>query len=211
MPRVPLGRPPSFVEDLVRHGFAHLQRLVDERVVAGRSADVDRSRGGHEGGAGPDVGELLGEVAAGVLVRLAASPTCDDAADDVSIDVAAGDVVALSAHAELPSDTGEIVGVEWDFEGTGTYSDSPRSDETGPDLGICETHTYDEPGTYFPVVRVTAQRDGDPDATHGLRSRTSPGCESWSPETQRLVVEGVDYLTPSGPSPGGGGRRDRRR
>ena len=102
------------------------------------------------------------------VVHLAAGATCDDAAENVSIEVAAGDPVALSARAELPPDTGELVGVEWDFDGTGTYSDGPRLDESGPDLELCETHTYDEPGTYFAVVRVTGQRDGDPGATHGL-------------------------------------------
>jgi hypothetical protein len=30
------------------------------------------------------------------------------------------------------------------------------------------THTYPEPGTYFPVVRVTSQREGDRDTPYGL-------------------------------------------
>jgi PKD domain len=65
--------------------------------------------------------------------------------------------VTFSLTAEAPPGTGEIVRVEWDFEGTGDFP---------VEGGRTETHTYDQPGTYFAVARVTAHRGGDPDAPY---------------------------------------------
>ena len=103
-----------------------------------------------------------------VSLTAVASDDCDDTADEVSVEVAAGDPVSLSVIAELPPDTGEIVRVEWDFESTGEYLDETALDAASVDIDLCETHAFDTPGTYFAVVRVTAQRDGDIDAPYGL-------------------------------------------
>ncbi len=58
--------------------------------------------------------------------------------------------------------------VDWDFESTGTFPD--RSTLETPDRHVVSrvTHTFTEPGVHFPVVRVTAERDGDPGAVFGL-------------------------------------------
>ncbi len=103
-----------------------------------------------------------------VSLTAVAGDDCPDTADEVSVEVAAGDPVSLSVITELPPDTGEIVRVEWDFESTGEYLDEAALDAASADIDLCETHTFDTPGTYFAVVRVTAQRDGDIDAPHGL-------------------------------------------
>jgi hypothetical protein len=77
------------------------------------------------------------------------------------VDVAVGQPVRFSAEAQAPPRTGEIVSAEWDFEGTGTYPDHARIRHTRRTVHLDATHTFTRPGTYFPVVRVTSQRDGD--------------------------------------------------
>ncbi|MFG2472657.1 hypothetical protein ACGFXB_45685 [Streptomyces canus] len=55
---------------------------------------------------------------------------------------------------------------EWDFAGTGTFAAKPF----GPRRSVVEirqTFTYTEPGTYFLVLKVTAQREGDPATPFG--------------------------------------------
>jgi len=75
-------------------------------------------------------------------------------------EVTAGEAVALTATIEVPPGAGKIVAAEWDFEGTGTF--------TGAAIGIPQervelaaSHAYAKPGTYFAVLRVAAQREGD--------------------------------------------------
>ncbi len=79
--------------------------------------------------------------------------------------VTAGGRVDFDAIVEVPAGAGEIVAVEWDFEGTGDYSAGALVD-TSSTVGLRATHTYLRPGTYFATVRVTSQRDGEPDAPY---------------------------------------------
>jgi hypothetical protein len=103
-------------------------------------------------------------------------------------DVKAGEPVTFTARIEVPPGTGEIVDAEWDFEGTGDFGCAqllPDASPTDPGATRCQlpdpasstgadgdggdsvtiefSHTYSEPGTYFPVLRATSQREGDPD------------------------------------------------
>jgi len=102
------------------------------------------------------------------VVSLVVGSACDDEAEDLSIEVAAGEPVALTVAAEVPPDTGGIVGAEWDLEGDGTFADSEAFDGSPSEVELCETHRYEEPGTYFAVVRISAQREGDPAPGRGL-------------------------------------------
>jgi PKD domain len=82
-------------------------------------------------------------------------------------DVPAGEPVRFEAHIEVPDGAGGIVGVEWDFEGRGDYPVV----EDGLDAALARytsvvTHTFAEPGTYFPAVRVTNQRSVDSGTPH---------------------------------------------
>ena len=77
-------------------------------------------------------------------------------------EVAAGVEVRLEAEIEVPVGAGGIVGIEWDFEGTGEF---PIAEE-GLDPALerytsVVTHSFAKPGTYFPAVRVTNQRSAD--------------------------------------------------
>jgi hypothetical protein len=81
-------------------------------------------------------------------------------------EVAAGDAVILSVEAEVPAGGGTIIGIDWDFDGKGSFPYSaPDIDGTQQAQTVCVEHTFAEPGTYFPAVRVTSHRDGDVAAT----------------------------------------------
>jgi hypothetical protein len=75
-------------------------------------------------------------------------------------DVAPGSTVTLSVTAETPAGAGTITGVEWDFEGAGTFELKQDVDGTATSLTLSTTHTYDAPGTYFATARVTSHREG---------------------------------------------------
>ncbi|MGH9006395.1 MAG: hypothetical protein ACRDV6_01565 [Acidimicrobiales bacterium] len=86
-------------------------------------------------------------------------------------DVTVGGSVTFIGTAEVPPGAGPIVEVEWDFEGSGDYPE--KRTHTGGGEGhlslVSHTveHTFARPGTYFPAMRVTSQRDGEPDRLYG--------------------------------------------
>lgn len=75
-------------------------------------------------------------------------------------EVRAGDPVTFEALAETPPRTGKIVSAEWDFEGAATY---PLKAQVSPAERVVlkTTYVFAKPGTYFPTLRVTSQREGD--------------------------------------------------
>jgi len=81
-------------------------------------------------------------------------------------DVAVGEEVTFTAVVEVPPGTGYIVSLEWDFEATGAYPVTEDGFEgDGGALTrvvVTRTHAFTEPGTYFPALRATSQRQGDP-------------------------------------------------
>ena len=80
----------------------------------------------------------------------------------------AGDEVAFVATVEVPAGGGMIVAAEWDFEGSGDFPvQTPGLDGSADRAALTVSHTYAEPGTYFPAVRITTQRRGDLRTRHG--------------------------------------------
>jgi hypothetical protein len=78
-------------------------------------------------------------------------------------EVAAGEAVTLSAQIEIPPAPGRVVSAKWDFEGVGSYSEAVElGDPTSEAVTVTATHTYSNPGTYFPALRVASQREGNP-------------------------------------------------
>jgi hypothetical protein len=82
-------------------------------------------------------------------------------------DVAVGEPVQFEAHIEVPIAAGGIVGVEWDFDGSGDFA---RVEE-GLDPALerytaTAIYTFTDPGTRFPAVRVTNQRAVDAGTPH---------------------------------------------
>jgi hypothetical protein len=74
--------------------------------------------------------------------------------------------ITFWAKAQTPPSAGKIVKVEWDFEGNGHFTAQPVS--ISHESAFNAVHRFIRPGTYFPVVRVTAQREGDANASYGL-------------------------------------------
>lgn len=82
-------------------------------------------------------------------------------------DVAPGTPVTLSARIEVPRGAGSVVSAEWDLEGSGNYpiqASLPQARDGS--LTLQAQFKYDQPGTYFPTLRVAAQRDGDADTPY---------------------------------------------
>ena len=77
-----------------------------------------------------------------------------------------GSEITLRVRAQAPPSAGKIVKVEWDFDGDGQFTARPVS--IAPEFASKEVHRFVRPGTYFPVVRVTTQRDGDANTPFGL-------------------------------------------
>jgi hypothetical protein len=77
------------------------------------------------------------------------------------IHIKAGQAVAFTGTAAVPSNLGKIVSAAWDFEGKGNFTALPSL--ATPAASITETayYTYTKPGTYFPAWKVTAQHEGD--------------------------------------------------
>jgi hypothetical protein len=74
-------------------------------------------------------------------------------------DVAVGEEVQLVGLVEVPPGTGTVVAAEWDVDGSGEYA--VQDDTLDGSASLCTvraTTAFAEPGTYFPVLRVSAQR-----------------------------------------------------
>ena len=84
----------------------------------------------------------------------------------VRADARVDEIVTFEAIAEVPPGTGALIRAEWDFDGAGGW---PAVDDfvdgSQANVTLTADHTFDAPGVYFPSVRVTAHRDGDPHAT----------------------------------------------
>ena len=82
--------------------------------------------------------------------------------------VKAGEEVQFTAKAEVPAGAGYLTSVEWSFEDEQDFPDKGEFDLIGKGkAGIAkETYTYKKPGTYFAVVRVRSERNGDANALY---------------------------------------------
>ena len=77
-----------------------------------------------------------------------------------------GETVAFAAQVSTPPGGGTLIRAEWDFDGTGSFPFAHEGiDGTRASLTVETAHAFDEPGTYFPCVRLTAHREGALDAT----------------------------------------------
>jgi Tannase and feruloyl esterase/PKD domain len=71
-----------------------------------------------------------------------------------------GEPVQLTVSAEVPPNAGTIIAVEWDLDGSGSYSFGHDVDGSRTSLSLTTTHSYDRPGTYFATARVCSHREG---------------------------------------------------
>lgn len=83
-------------------------------------------------------------------------------------DISAGESVTFSVKVSLPENTGSIVKVAWDFDGTGSFSKVVDIKEGQSSLEVQTIHKFDQAGIYFPAVRVTSQRKGNTESSFAL-------------------------------------------
>ncbi|MGP2440398.1 PKD domain-containing protein [Streptomyces sp. JW3] len=96
--------------------------------------------------------------------RLGIQPVVRLTADGTDhVRVTAGRPVTLRGTIQLPPGAGRIVSTEWDFAGQGTFAERPFG-PGGRSVEVRATFTYTEPGTYFPALRATTQREGREDS-----------------------------------------------
>jgi hypothetical protein len=79
-------------------------------------------------------------------------------------EVKAGELVTFLAVVDVPPDTGRVVAAEWDFDGAGKSPADVKLSEpeaSGARATFKVTHVFSKPGTYFPALRATSQRQGD--------------------------------------------------
>lgn len=80
--------------------------------------------------------------------------------------VKTGECVKLLAEAEVPKGAGSLTFVEWSFEGEMDFSEKGvfTLQEEGTKGTAEAEHVFEKPGTYFAVVRVMSERNGDREA-----------------------------------------------
>jgi hypothetical protein len=102
------------------------------------------------------------EVPNTAAVRKGIQPVVTVTANGVArVDVAVGKPVEFSAVIEAPPNTGKVVAAQWDFEGAGDFPDASRITDPASRVMVKAVHSFSQPGTYFPTLRVASERDGD--------------------------------------------------
>ncbi|MEI2396176.1 PKD domain-containing protein [Paenibacillus phytohabitans] len=94
------------------------------------------------------------------------------------IDIKAGQTVTFKAKIQVPSGAGKVVSTEWDLLGNGNFA-AAKLETPKQTLEVSITYTYNKPGTYFPSLRATAQREGDV---------STPFAKIWNLDRVRVVV-----------------------
>jgi hypothetical protein len=81
--------------------------------------------------------------------------------------------VTFTATIEMPPNVGPIVAAEWDFDATpavvaGEAGRYPVKEQFAPNTRVTLTrqHTFARPGTYYPALRATSQREGKADSPY---------------------------------------------
>ena len=73
-----------------------------------------------------------------------------------------GEAVQLLAEAEVPDGVGAVTGIDWIFEDEKDFEESVAEISEGGKTAVSKvSYTYTKPGTYFAVVRVRSERNGD--------------------------------------------------
>ena len=81
---------------------------------------------------------------------------------DESTIVTSGGSVTLSASIQVPQGTGEIVSVQWEFLGDGSFVNADFDALPDGTWAANAIYTYNNEGIFIAQVRVASQRDGDP-------------------------------------------------
>lgn len=86
-------------------------------------------------------------------------------------EVKIGEPINFTAQVEVPKGTGQIISAEWDFEGQGNFPIKAKLETNEQDISTIKvngTHTFTRSGTYFCVLRVTSERNGNKETSFAL-------------------------------------------
>ena len=72
-----------------------------------------------------------------------------------------GQPITLLGDIAVPPSAGKIVKTEWSQTGSDDFQDAPLPNRPSETLALHKTLVYSKPGTYYPVLRVTSQREGE--------------------------------------------------
>lgn len=72
-----------------------------------------------------------------------------------------GQHITLVGDISVPPSAGKIVKTEWSQTGNDDFLDAPLPQQPSETLSVHKTFVYSKPGTYYPVLRVISQREGD--------------------------------------------------
>lgn len=77
--------------------------------------------------------------------------------------VKVGESVVFAAEADVPIGTGSLTDAEWSFEGEQDFVKNGEMvfHENGQKAIIEASHVFEKKGTYFPVVRIKSERNGN--------------------------------------------------
>lgn len=85
--------------------------------------------------------------------------------------IKAGEPVLLTGTIAAPRGTGTVVAADWSFDATlttpGTFTASSPVGRNRSVVKVTVRHVFDRPGTYFPALRGTSQRNGDSRTPYG--------------------------------------------
>lgn len=83
------------------------------------------------------------------------------------IEVAKGQPVVLTGTIAVPPGAGGLVAAEWDFDGLGKFPVTSPIPRGAKRATVTATHVFDKPGTYFPALRGSSERNGNPNTPYG--------------------------------------------
>lgn len=82
-------------------------------------------------------------------------------------EVGIGQPVRFTGTITVPPGAGSLIAAEWDFDGTGTFPANSAVMPGAATATVSISHSFQKPGTYFPALRGTSQRDGDSRTPYG--------------------------------------------
>jgi hypothetical protein len=87
------------------------------------------------------------------------------------IEVLVGSEVHFTGKGTVPTGAGTIVEAEMDFEGIDTWPFQAKGADGSTDtLDVKAVHTFNTPGTYFPVLRIGSHADGATRSGEAIRN-----------------------------------------
>lgn len=103
------------------------------------------------------------EVPATAAERGGLQPVVDSYANgEKCIHVKVGEEVVFTANIEVPYGAGYVTAAAWDFEKTDDFSNylELRKEDGGRKAAVKAVHTFQQPGVYFPTIKVQSSRTG---------------------------------------------------